>query len=199
MFNRKKFAGLASTAAVGLALVGVGTGAQWADSVDAVENLTTGTADLKILTTTSWADQPQSVEISADGNSVTFTTPLEDGSFSYLQDVIIQNVGTLPMKHAWYEVTVAGDPELTGNVVMMLNDTRDGADGYVGSALGGHGYFSPGYAMPSQETTVVFFDFMSGLQLPDEAQGKAMTVTLTFHGVDGDGGTPMLEIPEVRS
>lgn len=199
MFNRKKFAGLASTAAVGLALVGVGTGAQWADSVDAVENLTTGTADLQIIDAYALSGAPDSIIIAADGDSVTFTTPLEDGTFSYIQDVIIQNVGSLPMKAAWYQVDVAGDPELTDNVIMRLNDVRDAADGYTGPASGAHLYISDGYAMPAGSTTTLWFDFWTDGVLPDAAQGKAMTVTVTFHGVDGDGGTPMLEIPEVRS
>ncbi|WP_341359295.1 hypothetical protein V5H98_16405 [Georgenia sp. M64] len=199
MFNRKKFAGLASTAAVGLALVGVGTGAQWADSVDAVEDLTTGTADLQIIDAYALSGAPESIVIAADGDSVTFTTPLEDGSFSYIQDVIIQNVGSLPMKAAWYEVDVAGDLELTDNVIMRLNDVRDAADGVNGPASGSHLYKSPGYAMPAGSTTTLWFDFWTDTVLPDAAQGKSMTVTVTFHGVDGDGGTPMLEIPEVRS
>jgi hypothetical protein len=92
-----------------------------------------------------------------------------------------------------------GDPELTGSVIMGLNDVRDGTDSYAGPAVGRDGYISTGYAMPAGSTTTLWFDFSSNGFLPDDAQGKFMTVTITFHGVDGDGGTPMLEIPEVRS
>lgn len=198
MFNRKKLAMVGAVAAMSLGLVGMGTGAQWADQVDAIEQITTGTADLQIIDYTQLGDPAESVVISPDGQSITFTTPLEDASFQYVQDVYIQNVGTLPMKHAWYEISVVGDGELLGNVWASINDISDGADGAWGPAGGLGGYISPGYAMPAGASTVLFFDF-SAYDLPVEAQGKTMTVTLTFHGVDGDGGTPMLEVPETRS
>jgi predicted ribosomally synthesized peptide with SipW-like signal peptide len=200
MFNRKKLAIVGATAAMSLGLVGMGTGAQWSDQVDANEHITTGTADLMITGYYNYqsSDQPESVSLAPDGQSITFTTPLEDASFRYVQDVYIRNVGTLPMKHAWYEITVAGDPQLTDNVYASVNDTADGLDAGYGFATGLQGYVSPGYAMPAGASTVLFFDF-SAFDLPNEAQGKTMTFTVTFHGVDGDGGSPMLAVPETRS
>lgn len=217
MFNRKKLAMVGAVAAMSLGLVGMGTGAQWADQVDAIEKITTGTADLAI--TGYWDlypgnEQAPSVVITPDRQSITFTVPLEDASFAYTQDVFIQNVGTLPMKHAWYEISVAGDAALLDTVWMRVNDTADGTDDFIGHPSGLNGSVSTGYAMPAGASTSLWFDFYTGdrtatnaipafvsdgLALPDSAQAKTMTVTVTFHGVDGDGGTPMLDVPETRS
>jgi hypothetical protein len=217
MFNRKKLAIVGAAAAVSLGLVGMGTGAQWADQVDAIEKITTGTADLQI---THYADaypnneRADSVVITPDGQSITFTVPLEDGSFAYTQDVFVKNVGSLPMKHAWYEVSVAGDSELLDTAWMRVNDVYDFGDDYIGHPSALQGKTSPGYAMPPGATTTLWFDFYTGdrtatdavpafvsdgLMLPDAAQGKTMTVTVTFHGVDGDGDSTMALVPETRS
>jgi hypothetical protein len=217
MFNRKKLAMVGAVGAMSLGLVGMGTGAQWSDQVDAIEKITTGTADLQI---TGYYDnyagneKAGSVVIAPDKDSITFTVPLEDASFAYTQDVFIRNVGSLPMKAAWYEISVAGDPELLDSAWMRVNDTSDGSDDFIGHPSALNGKKSLGYAMPAGAGTTLWFDFYTGnrtatnaipafvsdgLFLPDAAQGKTMTVTVTFHGVDGDGGTPMLEVPETRS
>jgi hypothetical protein len=199
MFNRKKLATLGAVAAMSLGLIGMGTGAQWADQVDAVQHITTGTADLEIYGYYQLGDPAESVVISPDGQSITFTAPLEDADFAYVQDVYIRNAGTLPMKHAWYEINVTGDPALTDNVFAAINDTSDGSDYAMGPASSLQGYVSPGYAMAPGAGTTLFFDFLAW-DMPNEAQDKTMTFTVTFHGVDGDGGTlEMLEVPETRS
>ena len=218
MFNRTKLTALAASGAAAMTLVGLGTGAQWSDQVNAVEKISTGDVDLQVTgyyNTYAGNETANSVVISPDHKSVTFTVPLEDASFAYTQDVYIKNVGSLGLKHAWYEVTTSGDAALLDNVYMRVNDVYDPSDdAWVGhpSELAGH--VSTGYAMPAGASTTLWFDFYTGdrtmtnaiptfpsngLMLPDAAQGKTMTVTVTFHGVDGEGGVPMSATPETRS
>jgi predicted ribosomally synthesized peptide with SipW-like signal peptide len=198
MFSRKKLATFAATAAVALGLVGLGTSAQFSDAVTAQQDITAGTAQLAITSAPGG-------EVAPDGKSVTYTLANTGSLFYEYHWLNVSNVGTLPMHNVTMSINGGGDPALTDNVTAFLGDWEG-----VGSNWFAGGTVTDMLSRPQPVTwtdytlepagtgyheTAGFFlqfypnDYWSG-GLPNSAQGKAMSVTVTINAVEGIGTEP---------
>lgn len=198
MFNRKKLATFAATAVVALGLIGVSTSAQFSDAVTAQQDIRAGTAQLAITSA------PGGV-VSPDGKSVTYTLDNVGSDFNDYHWLYVSNVGSLPMHSVTMSISGAGDPELTDNTTAFVGDWEGivnwAAVGTVTDLLSrpqpvvqtdytiqpaGTGYHE------TAPFVLQFYpnDYWSGGGLPNAAQGKALSVTVTINAIDGTGTQP---------
>jgi predicted ribosomally synthesized peptide with SipW-like signal peptide len=193
MFNRKKLAAFAASAAVALSLVGVGTSAQFSDAVTAQQDVRTGTAQLAITSA------PGGV-ISPDAKSVTYTLDNVGSTFWAYHYISVTNVGTLPMHGVNMSLSAQGNSELTDNVYAFILDGPAAyppwsAYGMVSDLVSRPqplvqaDYTLATAADPAHNTG--WYNFaLDAYNLPNAAQGKAMSVTLTINAIEGIGTEP---------
>lgn len=193
MFNRKKLAAFAASAAVALGLVGVGTSAQFSDAVTAQQDIRTGTAQLAITSAPGGT-------ISPDAKSVTYTLDNVGSTFWAYNYIEVTNVGTLPVHGVNMSLSAQGNSELTQNVYAHI---LDGPAAY--QPWSAYGYVSD---LTSRPQPLVMADYtlataddpahntgwytfsLDAYDLPNAAQGKAMSVTLTINAIEGTGTEP---------
>lgn len=191
MFNRKKLTAFAATAVAALALVGVGTGAQWSDSVDATQNISTGTVDLVI--SDYWGT---SAPVYSDGTHIVYDLSNAGSVFDEQHTVKITNEGTLPVHNFQYSVAASGDPELTSNVRALVLPQQQWWGWFMPVdwwLLQPQPVYTVDSTLNPGESTYVDLWFQpkdylfDGLPLPNEAQGKTLTFTMTVDAVEGTG------------
>lgn len=193
MFSRKKLATFAAAGAVALGLVGVGTSAQFSDAVTAQQDVRTGTAQLAITSAYGGV-------ISPDRKSVTYTLDNAGSTFSSYRAIAVSNVGTLPMHGVTMSLKAQGNSELTQNTYAYISDGPAAympwyAHGFVSDLVSQPqplvkaDYTLATAADPTHNTGGYGF-YLYAYDLPNAAQDKAMSVTLTINAIEGIGTEP---------
>lgn len=193
MFNRKKLATFAATAAVALGLVGMGTSAQFSDAVTAQQDVRTGTAQLAITSA------PGGV-ISPDGKSVTYTLDNAGSSFWIGDSIAVSNVGTLPMHGVTMSLSAQGNSELTQNTYAFIIDGPAAYPPWSAYGLVSDLVSYPQPLVKADYTLATADDpahntgwygfYLDAYDLPNAAQGKGMSVRLTINAIEGIGTEP---------
>ena len=132
--NKKKTVAAAMIAVGGLALVGVGTGAVFTDSVSAKQSIEAGHIDVRVAP----AD-PSQGSSSSDGKTVTFNTFGPTGSSFHTDEVdtVITNHGTAKADAIWLKASADLGPDAAASNAVLdklqVTITSQGAPIYDGS------------------------------------------------------------------
>lgn len=193
--SNKKVVGAMFMAAGAVALVGIGAGASFTDSVSATQHISTGTLSMSI----SSVDQNGNPDgtVSRDGKSISWDLSNSGSTIDVQHTVTVTNTGSLPLdiSSVSFQPADANDTPLADDVQVQL----DQITGYSVNGLQNTSLFCSGCQLAPGATFTFPLNF-SAPDLGNKDEGQTISPSLTLgaselaghHNAPANGGPSIL-------
>lgn len=171
-----------------MALIGSGATAVFTDSVNATQEVNTGTMTMAISSTDTNHGNVADGQVSPDGKSITFTVTNSGSQLNQKHSVTVHNTGSLPLVMSSVSVTPDGsknDGPLNQEVLLNLDGYKAPA-GISVAAAEATGWTCIGADCTIQPKSSYTFPFEFHADLSNAAQGQTIRPKLTIGATEAN-------------